>query len=228
MTLAQCTPSQILNRVYSHTREIVGTEMSTVTEYSARGLALSGLRATRERRALSQEQLAERAGLTRAAIANLEHGTSRARPSTATRLAEALQVHVDVLTGQLPLPGDEPQAPDGVLSGYFAAAMRRAVYRHVRGEQERVYAAIPGIQGLWARGFTREGAERDLREALEWFVLTAVFDHRPLPAFDGVSLEIVEESKEGSVVVYPVAAADSASPLDGLEVDGLEAGAPED
>lgn len=82
----------------------------------------------------------------------------------------------------------------------------------------RIYGAIPGIEGLWARGFTRPEAERDLREALEWFVLTAVFDHRPLPAFDGASLEIVEESATGSVVVYPVAPPSSASFIDHLDV----------
>lgn len=107
----------------------------------------------------------------------------------------------------------------GVLSEYFDAAMRHAVYRHVGGEQERTYAAIPGISGIWARGFTREEAERDLREALEWFVLTAVFEHRLLPRYDDASLEIVEESKSGTVVVYPEAEHTEASFLDGIEAD---------
>ncbi|MGH2516244.1 MAG: type II toxin-antitoxin system HicB family antitoxin [Ktedonobacterales bacterium] len=107
-----------------------------------------------------------------------------------------------------------------MLTEYFEAAMRHAIYRHVgagRGEQERVYAAIHGISGIWARGFTREEAERDLREALEWFVLTAVFEHRPLPRYDNASLEIVEESKSGTVMVYPEAEQTAASFLDGME-----------
>lgn len=104
----------------------------------------------------------------------------------------------------------------GVLSDYLEAAMRHAVFHRVGGEPERVYAAIPGIAGLWARGGTREEAERDLREALEWFVLTAVFDHRPLPAFDDTSLEIEEERPDGTVTVYPAAAGGLESPLDGL------------
>ena len=114
------------------------------------------------------------------------------------------------------MPGDEPQQPNGVLTAYFEAAMRHAVYRHVRAEQERTYAAIPGVEGLWARGFTREEAERDLREALEWWTLTAIFEHRPLPAFDGNSLEIVEESRNGTVVVYPEAQTVASSSPDHL------------
>jgi transcriptional regulator with XRE-family HTH domain len=184
-----------------------------------RGLSLPALRSVRERRGLSQEELAERAGLTRAAVSNLETGATRARSSSAYRLAEALKVYVGTLTGELPLPGDEPQLPNGVLTAYFEAAMRHAVYRHVRAEQERIYAAIPGIEGLWARGFTREEAERDLREALEWWTLTAVFEHRPLPAFDGNSLEIVEESREGTVVVYPESPSTASGPLDHLATD---------
>ncbi len=175
------------------------------------GLALPELRALREHAGLSQEELASQAGITRAAIANLERGISRARPSTASRLAEALHVTVDALADKEP-----PVAKSrGILSEYFQAAMRHAVYRRV-GEPARIYAAIPGIPGLWARGWSREEAEQDLREALEWEVLTAVFAHRPLPAFDGVSLEIVEEAKDSRTVLYPEAVVSADNPLAGL------------
>ncbi len=177
--------------------------MQTETQPKAHGLALPALRAVRERRGLSQTQLAEQSGVTRATITSLEHGASRARPSNALRLAQALRVALEVLTGEEPLVEAAPGEVDGVFSLYFAAAMRHVVFRQA-GEQQRVYAAIPGIPGLWARGETREEAERDLREALEWFTLTCVFEHRPLPAFDGVSLEIVQESKGGREVLYPV------------------------
>jgi len=56
-------------------------------------------------------------------------------------------------------------------------------------------------------------------EALEWFVLTAVFEHRALPRYDDASLEIVEESKSGTVVVYPEVERTEASFLDGLEAE---------
>lgn len=187
------------------------------TDSAPRGLALPMLRVVREHQGLSQGELATRAGMTRAAIANLEHGTSRARPSSALRLAQALRISLDVLRGNEPLPSPEGDAPDGVLTVYFNAAMRRAIYRRV-GEQH-IYAAIPGMPGLWARGYTHEEAEKDLREALEWWVLTAVFDHRPLPAFDGASLEITQESKESTSVLYPAAEPSAASFLDALGED---------
>ena len=52
---------------------------------------LSRLREIREREALSQENLAERAGLTRVTVTRLEGGQP-ARPSTTRRLARALRV----------------------------------------------------------------------------------------------------------------------------------------
>lgn len=191
--------------------------MSLPTDRSPRGIALLALAEVRGRRGLSQEELAERVGMTRTAIANLERGASRARPSNAHRLAEALQVPTAVLTGELSLTEHEQAESQGILTAYCDAAMRHTIYRRSGGEQVRIYGAIPGIEGLWARGFTRAEAARDLREALEWFVLTAVFDHRPLPSFDGVSLEIQEESAAGTAVVYPVAPSSPASFIDHLE-----------
>lgn len=171
-----------------------------------RGLALPALRTVRERLGLSQQELATQAAMTRTAVANLERGASRARPSSAYRLAEALGVSVDVLAGRTPIltSPSADEAQEGVLSAYFTAAMRHVVY-HRAGEQQRIYATIPGIAGLWARGRTREEAARDLREALEWWVLTSLFEHRPLPAFGAASLEIAEESAAGRRIVYPAA-----------------------
>lgn len=52
----------------------------------------SRLKELRERAALSQMDLAERAGIARATIADLEAGKRPARPSTRRKLAEALGV----------------------------------------------------------------------------------------------------------------------------------------
>ena len=60
---------------------------------------LSRLREIREREALSQEDLAERAGLTRVTVTRLEGGTS-ARPSTTRKLARALRVRPSDLMEQ--------------------------------------------------------------------------------------------------------------------------------
>jgi transcriptional regulator with XRE-family HTH domain len=52
----------------------------------------SRLRELRDRAALSQEDLAQRSGVSRATIADLEAGKRPARPSTRRKLAKALGV----------------------------------------------------------------------------------------------------------------------------------------
>ena len=58
----------------------------------------SRLRELRDRAALSQEDLAKKAGVSRGTIADLETGKRPARPSTRRKLAEALGVQPDELT----------------------------------------------------------------------------------------------------------------------------------
>ena len=55
------------------------------------------LRSLRERAALSQEDLAEKSGVSRATIADLEAGKRPARPSTRRKLADALGVEPKAL-----------------------------------------------------------------------------------------------------------------------------------
>ena len=60
--------------------------------YSVSVVKLPRLRWWRERRALSQQELAERAGITRAALSRIETGLSEPHPRTVRKLAEALGV----------------------------------------------------------------------------------------------------------------------------------------
>ena len=69
-------------------------------------MELVGLRKARQRGLLTQEELAERAGLTKATVNLLERGRTRARVSTVRKLAEALGASVDQLLG-------EPASSDG-------------------------------------------------------------------------------------------------------------------
>ncbi len=55
------------------------------------------LREVRERKLVTQEELAERSGVTRANISRLENGLQRPRIGTARRLAAALGVTADEL-----------------------------------------------------------------------------------------------------------------------------------
>jgi DNA-binding XRE family transcriptional regulator len=66
-----------------------------------------GLRELREERALSQQDLANAAGVSKTTIVNLEAGRGRAMPSTVRKLAAALDVDVRELVRILRSP--EPQ-----------------------------------------------------------------------------------------------------------------------
>jgi len=59
------------------------------------------LRELRENAALSQENLAKKAGVSRATIADLEADKRPARPSTRRKLAEALGVSPQELTNHV-------------------------------------------------------------------------------------------------------------------------------
>jgi transcriptional regulator with XRE-family HTH domain len=66
---------------------------------SERVVYLKRLKYWRERRALTQAELAEKAGITTAALSRLENGTAQPRPSTTRKLADALEVEPGVLMG---------------------------------------------------------------------------------------------------------------------------------
>ena len=60
---------------------------------------LGKLKAVRESKFLTQEMLSERSGVSRPTIARLERGDEEARFSTIWKLAQALGVEPDALTG---------------------------------------------------------------------------------------------------------------------------------
>ena len=58
---------------------------------------LRSLRYWRERRALTQEQLAQRAEVSRATIASIEKGNHQTFPTTVQKLARALRIEPEQL-----------------------------------------------------------------------------------------------------------------------------------
>jgi transcriptional regulator with XRE-family HTH domain len=83
------------------------------------------LREWRERAALSQSELANRAGISRATIADLEAGNRGGQPKTVRRLAQGLGVEPDDLYGEAypkePAPPDPQQSFDGLLEEEWRA-----------------------------------------------------------------------------------------------------------
>jgi transcriptional regulator with XRE-family HTH domain len=69
--------------------------------YSPLVVRLPRLRWWRERRAMTQQELAEKAGITRAALSRIESGQAEPRPPTVRRLAAALRVEPDQLMAPL-------------------------------------------------------------------------------------------------------------------------------
>ncbi|MGB9617806.1 MAG: type II toxin-antitoxin system HicB family antitoxin [Desulfomonilaceae bacterium] len=74
-----------------------------------------------------------------------------------------------------------------MLSEYLEAALESAHYE-IMDDQEPYYGHIPSLQGVWASGETLEKCRRNLREALEDWVLFSVSQGLELPEVNGFSL----------------------------------------
>ena len=68
---------------------------------------LTRLKTVRERRALSQGELAQRAGISRSALNQIENGGAEPRPSTVRKIAAVLAVSPSELME--PDPSSEPR-----------------------------------------------------------------------------------------------------------------------
>ncbi len=74
-------------------------------------VALPGLRDSRERARLTRQQLARRANASTDTIRSVEEGRRMAYLATARRIAEALGVSLDTLTGAEDHGQGEPSSP---------------------------------------------------------------------------------------------------------------------
>ncbi len=71
------------------------------------------LRLERQRQALTQEELAHRAGITRLAVSQLERGLVQPRPPTLRKLAEALGIKPAGLLVEREVGGAKDQSQPG-------------------------------------------------------------------------------------------------------------------
>jgi predicted RNase H-like HicB family nuclease len=67
---------------------------------------------------------------------------------------------------------------------YLNAAMKKAEFEQM--ENGDYFGSIPGFDGLWASGHTREEAARDLYSALDgWIDVHLKIGRHALPTIDG-------------------------------------------
>src|SRR5689334_18650594 len=90
---------------------------------------LTRLKDVRQRRALTQQQLADRAGVNRVTIARLEGGKDEPFPTTVRKVADALAVAPEELMDRVPLSASPSAA---TLDERAAAAGENDVDRFLR------------------------------------------------------------------------------------------------
>ncbi|HEV8045747.1 MAG TPA: helix-turn-helix transcriptional regulator [Rubrobacter sp.] len=76
---------------------------------------LEGVREVRNRRMLSQQELADRAGVSLFTVQRIERGDGSVRPKTGRAIAEALGVSVEDLSGKAQAPPDPQPSFHGLL-----------------------------------------------------------------------------------------------------------------
>ena len=128
------------------------------------------LRELRERAALSQEDVAARAGVARATIADLEAGKRPARPSTIRKLAKGLDVEVTELYAEpespkIPAPpsSQERLFDNGVLEEARRAEWDTAV-GGARQLRERGRERMQDLLSSWRESKKRRGSPDVRRE----------------------------------------------------------------
>lgn len=75
-----------------------------------------------------------------------------------------------------------------MLTEYVQAAMQKARFEVL--EDGTHFGRIPGIRGVWANERTREDCERELRSALEDWLLFSIRRGDRIPKIGGIDLNL--------------------------------------
>ena len=81
--------------------------------------------------------------------------------------------------------------PMPLLTSYIEAAMAEAQYEPFEGDT--FYAFIPSCPGVWSNECTIDDCKRDLREALEFWLILKLRDNDYIPVINGLDLNSIEE-----------------------------------
>lgn len=73
-----------------------------------------------------------------------------------------------------------------MLSSYITTALKKANYELL--ENGNVYAEIPELQGVWAKGKTVEDCRNELVEVIEGWLFLKLRDGDSIPVIEGIDL----------------------------------------
>jgi len=80
-----------------------------------------------------------------------------------------------------------------MLTNYIEAAMRKAHYE-ILPNDEGYFGRIPDLQGVWANADTLEACRAELQEVLEEWIILGLRMGNPIPAIDGIELNIKKDA----------------------------------
>ncbi|MDI6735531.1 MAG: type II toxin-antitoxin system HicB family antitoxin [bacterium] len=78
-----------------------------------------------------------------------------------------------------------------MLTAYINMAMSKAHYE-ILPDGEGYLGKINGLQGVWANADTLEFCREELREVLEEWILIGLKMGHPIPAIEGIDLNMKE------------------------------------
>ena len=81
-----------------------------------------------------------------------------------------------------------------MFAEYIAAALERAVYKTLEGEEEPIFVSVPDLPGAWATGKTIEEARRELIGVIEEWVLLGIRLGHPIPSIGGRTINFPQET----------------------------------
>lgn len=76
----------------------------------------------------------------------------------------------------------------------IAAALERAIYKTLVGEEEPIFVSVPELPGAWATGKTAKEARRELIGVIEEWVFLGIRLGHPLPSISGRTINAPQET----------------------------------
>jgi predicted RNase H-like HicB family nuclease len=81
-----------------------------------------------------------------------------------------------------------------MFAEYIQAALERAAYKTLEGEEEPIFVSVPELPGAWATGKTVEEARKSLIGVIEEWILLGVRLGHPIPSIGGHTISYPQES----------------------------------